>query len=80
MAPTLTDRQTPEADLYLLACLMLAQFILTLLGVASLLISCLLGLFLMIPLSFRSPHRPVPPGPPFSTGQRGPKPRCGYSG
>ena len=42
MAPTLTDRQTPEADLYLLACLMLAQFILTLLGVASLLISCLL--------------------------------------
>ena len=34
MAPTLTDRQTPEADLYLLTCLMLAQFILTLLGVA----------------------------------------------
>ena len=38
MAPTLTDRQTPEADLYLLACLMLAQFILTLLGVAGLLL------------------------------------------
>lgn len=58
MAPTLTDRQTPEADLYLLACLMLAQFILTLLGVAGLLISCLLGLFLSAMGLTRSAAKP----------------------